>query len=78
MLCCDSRYRGVPFFWTQQYGKSLRSAGYASKFDFEIIQGNLDGDTPAFTVYYMQKQVGFLYGYCSVRGVCRYAVVVLL
>ena len=30
----------VPFFWTQQFGKSVRYAGYAGKFDDVIIEGD--------------------------------------
>lgn len=51
-------YRGVPFFWTQQYGKSLRSAGHANRTDFEIVTGDMTGPSPAFVVYYMQRAAG--------------------
>ncbi len=51
-----TRYNCVPFFWTQQYGKSLRYAGHAYAFDDVVIQGQVDGDKPSFTVFYCQGQ----------------------
>ena len=50
------RYDGVPFFWTQQYGKSLRYAGHALNHDDIVTHGTMDGDKPSFTVYYTQGQ----------------------
>jgi len=32
----------VPFFWTMQYGKSVRYCGHAHQFDDVIIDGSLD------------------------------------
>lgn len=32
----------VPFFWTVQFGKSVRYAGHATSFDEVIVQGNPD------------------------------------
>jgi NADPH-dependent 2,4-dienoyl-CoA reductase/sulfur reductase-like enzyme len=34
--------RRVPFFWTQQYGKSLRYVGHAENLDDTHLWGNLD------------------------------------
>ena len=50
------RYTGVPFFWTQQYGKSLRYAGHAHTFDAIVTHGTMEGDKPAFTVFYTHGQ----------------------
>lgn len=36
-FACNS----IPFFWTSQYGKSLRYCGYAHKYDQVIVDGNL-------------------------------------
>ena len=46
----------MPFFWTQQYGKSLRYAGHALTYDPVVTHGTMDGDKPSFTVYYTQGQ----------------------
>ncbi|MGY2896605.1 oxidoreductase C-terminal domain-containing protein [Deinococcus sp. UYEF24] len=35
--------RRVPFFWTQQYGKSLRYVGHAENLEDTHLWGNLDG-----------------------------------
>ena len=41
----------VPFFWTQQYGKSIRYSGFTPEgFDSTVIQGNIDEGQ--FAVYY--------------------------
>jgi len=34
--------RSVPFFWTTQYGKSIRYCGHALSFDDVIVDGSLD------------------------------------
>ncbi|XP_066929188.1 apoptosis-inducing factor 3-like [Clytia hemisphaerica] len=43
----------VPFFWTQQYGKSLRYAGYAGGYDEILYEGNVEELT--FAAYYFRK-----------------------
>jgi apoptosis-inducing factor 3 len=45
-------YRHIPFFWTVQYGKSIRYAGHALSFDEVFIQG--DDDT--FVAYYLKGE----------------------
>nr|XP_018672421.2 apoptosis-inducing factor 3-like [Ciona intestinalis] len=45
----------VPFFWTVQYGRSLRFAGCASGHDDVIIQGDLD--ELKFAAYYVKNDV---------------------
>lgn len=45
----------MPFFWTNQYGKSIRSAGYCTKTDEIIVHGNLDDHISAkASIYYVQ------------------------
>ncbi|KAJ1910904.1 Apoptosis-inducing factor 1 [Tieghemiomyces parasiticus] len=42
-------YRHVPYFWTAQYGKSLRYCGHATDYDDVIILGNVaEGKWAAF------------------------------
>lgn len=43
---CES----IPFFWTQQYGKSLRYCGFAHKYDNVIVDGDLT--KPKFVVFF--------------------------
>jgi len=42
MLGRQEKFTAAPFFWTQQYGKSLRYAGHAGKPDAIRILGQLD------------------------------------
>jgi len=44
--------RTVPFFWTLQFGKSLRYAGFASSYDQCIVDGDLSALN--FVVYYVR------------------------
>jgi hypothetical protein len=46
----------VPFFWTLQYGKSLRYAGHAYAYDTVAIQGVTTGEKPSFAAYYCSGQ----------------------
>ncbi|TGE05475.1 FAD-dependent oxidoreductase [Hymenobacter fodinae] len=41
MLGRPEAFTAVPFFWTQQYGKSLRYAGHASSWDEIIFHGDV-------------------------------------
>jgi NADPH-dependent 2,4-dienoyl-CoA reductase/sulfur reductase-like enzyme/nitrite reductase/ring-hydroxylating ferredoxin subunit len=41
MLGQRTEYTAAPFFWTQQYGKSLRYAGHAERWDDIIYQGDV-------------------------------------
>jgi NADPH-dependent 2,4-dienoyl-CoA reductase/sulfur reductase-like enzyme/nitrite reductase/ring-hydroxylating ferredoxin subunit len=40
MLGSKDPYRNVPFFWSKQYGSSLRYVGHAPKFDEVVFRGN--------------------------------------
>lgn len=42
MLGQATRFDKVPFFWTQQFGKSLRYAGHAKKWDDIIYHGDVE------------------------------------
>ena len=41
MLGMKEKHTAAPFFWTQQYGKSLRYAGHAEEWDDIIYHGDL-------------------------------------
>ena len=55
MLGMRVRYEGVPFFWTSQFGKTIRYAGYASKPDDVVIHGSISAPLAevSFTVFYV-------------------------
>lgn len=53
MLGAQTPYRGVPFFWTGQFGKSVRYAGNAMAWDEVILQGRADGTDPKFVAYFV-------------------------
>jgi apoptosis-inducing factor 3 len=57
MLGQNVKYSCVPFFWTAQYGKSVRYAGYASKTNNIIYHGTLSGDSPSFVAYFIVDDV---------------------
>jgi NADPH-dependent 2,4-dienoyl-CoA reductase/sulfur reductase-like enzyme len=43
------RYEAVPFFWTRQFGVSLKYVGHAEKWDTVEIDGSLDAKDCAVT-----------------------------
>jgi NADPH-dependent 2,4-dienoyl-CoA reductase/sulfur reductase-like enzyme len=43
----------VPFFWTTQYGKSIRYAGHALRWDDFLIDGDVEAMN--FAGYYVEK-----------------------
>lgn len=48
------KYHSVPFFFTMQFGKSVRYAGSAhSGYDEVEIEGDLESDSPSFAAYYI-------------------------
>ncbi|RZK12559.1 MAG: NAD(P)/FAD-dependent oxidoreductase, partial [Hymenobacter sp.] len=52
MLGQQQPYAAAPFFWTQQYGKSLRYAGHAEQWDELIYHGELAKQD--FLAFYVQ------------------------
>ncbi len=57
MLGQRKPYRSVPYFWTAQLGRPVRSAGYCFRIDETIVHGDLEAADPsraAATVYYVQ------------------------
>ncbi|KAJ3108833.1 hypothetical protein HDU97_010105 [Phlyctochytrium planicorne] len=51
----DKDFVQVPYFWTVQYGKSIRYAGHAESFDEVVIQGSTDVDNLSFVAFYGRK-----------------------
>ncbi|KAJ3092310.1 hypothetical protein HK102_008621 [Quaeritorhiza haematococci] len=53
-------FNAVPYFWTVQFGKSIRYAGHAHSFDDVIIQGSLDLDSSggglSFVAFYTRGE----------------------
>lgn len=49
ILGFHERFEAVPFFWTQQYGVSIKYVGHAEKWDAVEISGSLDGQDCAVT-----------------------------
>ncbi|CAH1232283.1 AIFM3 [Branchiostoma lanceolatum] len=52
MLGQGVEFNSVPFFWTMQYGKSLRYAGHGAGFEDVVIEGSLDD--MQFVAYYVK------------------------
>jgi NADPH-dependent 2,4-dienoyl-CoA reductase/sulfur reductase-like enzyme/nitrite reductase/ring-hydroxylating ferredoxin subunit len=52
MLGQQQKFTAVPFFWTQQYGKSLRYAGHAEQWDDIIYHGDVAAQD--FLAFYVQ------------------------
>jgi apoptosis-inducing factor 3 len=57
MLGGKVRFSTVPFFWTAQFGRSIRYVGYCHKPDSVIVHGSLDSPagSAAFTHYYVVR-----------------------
>jgi NADPH-dependent 2,4-dienoyl-CoA reductase/sulfur reductase-like enzyme/nitrite reductase/ring-hydroxylating ferredoxin subunit len=51
------RYDAIPFFWTQQFGVSLRYVGHAEKWDSIEIDGSLDAKNCAVSYKQGEKTV---------------------
>jgi apoptosis-inducing factor 3 len=49
MLGRRERYTAVPFFWTRQFGVSLKYIGYAERWDAVTIDGSLQARNCAVT-----------------------------
>jgi len=54
MLGKELSYHHVPYFWTAQYGKSLRYCGFAHHYTDIVIQGSLEEQT--FIGYYIDGE----------------------
>jgi NADPH-dependent 2,4-dienoyl-CoA reductase/sulfur reductase-like enzyme/nitrite reductase/ring-hydroxylating ferredoxin subunit len=52
MLGQQVQYTAAPFFWTQQYGKSLRYAGHAEHWDEIVYHGEVEKQD--FLAFYVQ------------------------
>ena len=52
MLGKNEAFTAAPFFWTQQYGKSLRYAGHAEQWDDIIYHGDVAKQD--FLAFYVQ------------------------
>jgi NADPH-dependent 2,4-dienoyl-CoA reductase/sulfur reductase-like enzyme len=52
MLGLEARYEGVPFFWSEQYGRSLVYVGHATSWNQEAYWG--EPETGDFVVFYGQ------------------------
>jgi NADPH-dependent 2,4-dienoyl-CoA reductase/sulfur reductase-like enzyme len=52
-------FQQIPYFWTVQFGKSIRYVGHATSFDETIVQGSTELDATggglSFVVYYCRK-----------------------
>ncbi|KAI8920504.1 hypothetical protein BC831DRAFT_479339 [Entophlyctis helioformis] len=61
-------FKQIPFFWTVQFGKSVRYAGHATSFDNVIIQGSTEVDETgaglSFAAFYFREK--HLVAVCSV------------
>jgi NADPH-dependent 2,4-dienoyl-CoA reductase/sulfur reductase-like enzyme/nitrite reductase/ring-hydroxylating ferredoxin subunit len=53
MLDRDERYRGVPFFWTEQHGLIVQYVGHADGWEEAVFDG--DPDDGAFVAYYLKQ-----------------------
>lgn len=59
MLGQRKPYMSVPFFWTNQLGRPIRSAGYCYRIDDAIIHGDLEAANPAkaeAVIYYVTNK----------------------
>jgi apoptosis-inducing factor 3 len=50
-------FETIPYFWTVQYGKSVRYCGHAESFDDVVVQGSTDAGKLAFVAFYVRKGV---------------------
>ena len=55
MLGSGEPYRGIPFFWSRQLGKSLRYLGFAREFDRVVVRGDVAKDAFVAGFYHSGK-----------------------
>jgi len=52
-------FKSVPYFWTTQYGKSIRYCGHATSFDYVLFDGDeevcLNKNEIVFVAYYIRN-----------------------
>jgi NADPH-dependent 2,4-dienoyl-CoA reductase/sulfur reductase-like enzyme/nitrite reductase/ring-hydroxylating ferredoxin subunit len=56
MLGSQVPYGEIPFFWTRQYGHSIKYIGYASSFDQVAFRGDVE-DESFFTGYFQEGKL---------------------
>jgi NADPH-dependent 2,4-dienoyl-CoA reductase/sulfur reductase-like enzyme/nitrite reductase/ring-hydroxylating ferredoxin subunit len=64
MLGGKDPYGEVPFFWTRQYGKSIKYIGHAASYDRVVFRGEIS-DESFFAGFYLD---GRLLATCSLNG----------
>jgi len=64
MLGGKDPYSEIPFFWTRQYGKSIKYIGHAASYDQVVFRGEMS-DEGFFAGFY---QGGRLQASCSLNG----------
>jgi len=55
MLDKNQSCKSVPFFWTTQYGKSIRYCGHALQYDNIVVEGSMDD--LKFLAFYVKNDV---------------------
>ncbi len=57
MLGQKRRFDSAPFFWSEQFGTSIRYVGHATEWDQVLVDGDIDSDS--FAVRYFNKGTHF-------------------
>jgi 3-phenylpropionate/trans-cinnamate dioxygenase ferredoxin reductase subunit len=50
MLGARKRFDSAPFFWSEQFGTTIRYSGYAPRWDQVLVDGEIDSGS--FTIRY--------------------------
>ena len=62
----DAVYDNVPFFWTAQYGRSLRYVGHAAKPDRVVIHGSTKkGLQSSWTAFFLDESEEKVVAVCT-------------
>ena len=64
MLGSTDPYSEVPFFWTRQYGKSIKYIGHAASYDRVVFRGEMSEES-FFAGFYLSDR---LQAACSLNG----------